>query len=128
MKISRKGFISSVTAAMAVAALPERPVLASLSSAGPDGASAARFRHLVGSGFELALPDGGRETMVLTRVDELRSCRRTEQFSLAFTSTRPLALAEGNYRVRHNALGTMDLFMKPGAGAIMRADFGLLRA
>jgi hypothetical protein len=81
------------------------------------------------SAFEFAGPEGARASLVLQDLVKYPSGRRTEQFSLLFANSNPGTLPEGNYRVRHKTLGSMNLFLVPGGRkAALRADFSLLKA
>ncbi|MEO8362002.1 MAG: hypothetical protein ABI672_18365 [Vicinamibacteria bacterium] len=129
MEITRKGFISSVAAAMAAASLPMSSIFSGANVGPSVSADVAldEFSKHVGSSFRLALPSG-TQTMVLDRVDQANSCRRTEQFSLVFRIPSVASVPPGSYRVRHEAMGPLDMFLVPGLENSVRADFNLLKA
>ena len=129
MKVTRKGFISSVaTAVAATMASSASPAFAGFLSPTPSAKSDS-FSAQIGSTFELAGPDGARARVVLNDLVKVRSDVRTEQFSLLFTDANGASLPEGLYRVRHSTLGAFDLFLMPGGkNATLRADFSLLKA
>ena len=128
MKVTRKGFISSVaTAVAATVSASASPALAGLLSA--PSVKPEAFAGQIGSAFELAGPEGVRARVVLSDLVRLPAERRTEQFSLLFSSSTSAALPEGLYRVRHSTLGAFDLFLVPGGKkAALRADLNLLKA
>lgn len=126
MQVTRKGFMTSVTAALAATALPSSSAFAGFSTPA-DKLRASRFTHHVGSAFELSLPSGASEVVVLKELVPRRSCRRTEQFSLIFDAQSGAAIPQGVYPVRHEKLGRFNLSLTPRVKAQgVRADFGLL--
>lgn len=129
MEITRKDFMASLTTAlMAATALPTAEVFAGVASA-PTGPKALALGRLIGSSFELSLPGGVRQAMVLRELVPRKSCPRTEQFSLIFNAEGVAALPRNVYPVSHPQMGNVRLVMasmteKSG----LRADFNLLRA
>ncbi|MBX7185189.1 MAG: hypothetical protein K1Y01_08615 [Vicinamibacteria bacterium] len=129
MKVTRKGFISSVaTAVAATMTASASPALAGLltplSSADIDA-----FLNHVGSAFHAAGPAGARTAVVLQGLEKLPSDKRTDQFSLFFASPSGDLMPEGLYRMHHSTLGAFDIFLVPGGKkAALRADFSLLKA
>jgi hypothetical protein len=129
MKVTRKGFISSVaTAVAATVAAPSSQAFAGLLSPSIS-ADVNTFSNHVGSAFEFAGPEGARASLVLKDLVKHPSGSRVEQFSLLFANSDNGRLPEGNYRVRHKTIGSMNLFLVPGGKkAALRADFSLLKA
>ena len=129
MQVTRKGFIASVSTAIAAAvALPQASALADVLPRSVKG-DPTKFSSHVGSSFQLSRADGTREVVVLRDVLKAKSHPRTEQFSLVFTSPNGAPLAEGTYKMRHTEMGSLDLFLIPGTKQpTLRADFNLLKA
>lgn len=129
MKVTRKGFISSVaTAVAATMAVPSSKAFAGLVPAS-NAVDVNAFSSHVGSAFEFAGPEGAHASLVLQDLVEYPAGPRTEQFSLLFAKSGGGTLPEGTYRVRHKTLGPMSLFLVPGGRkAALRADFSLLKA
>lgn len=129
MKVTRKGFISSVaTAVAATMTASAGPAVAGLLTPS-SSAKIDTFLNHVGSTFSVAGPAGARTAVVLHSIEKVPSGRRTDQFSLFFASASGDFLPEGLYRVRHSTLGAFDLFLVPGGKkAALRADFSLLKA
>lgn len=127
MKISRKGFISAAAAAAATMSLPSVS-FAGIGSTSNADLSAALFARRLGETFG-ATHEGCKVELTLESVREVKSCRRTEQFSLVFRGPADVPLSSGEYRVTHDALRRLHLYLTPGAEpSILRADFNLLRA
>jgi len=130
MKVTRKGFISSVaTAVVATMAAPSSKAFARVLSPSNSASDVNAFSSHVGSAFEFAGPEGARGSLVLQDLVKYPTGAHTEEFSLLFAKSGSGTLPEGSYRVRHTALGSMNLFLVPGGKkAALRADFNLLRA
>lgn len=128
MKVTRKGFISSVATAAAALSIPARPVLAGLAGPSLDGLGADAFDRHIGATF-IATREGRREELTLIKVQKVRSCARTQQFSLVFKNVSPAPLESGMYRLTHKALHGTPLLLTQGVeDSVLRADFSLLRA
>lgn len=70
------------------------------------------FRGALESTFRVVSSDG-HVPLRLVEVAEGRSGRGIEQFSLIFHGPADRRLAQGNYEVEHDVLGSMLLFLVP---------------
>ena len=75
------------------------------------------FASRKGQIFVLCSPDGTRQDMELVEVNDLGR-RATPQgelsnYGLVFLARVPTALPQAVYRVEHDALGGMDVFLVP---------------
>ena len=75
------------------------------------------FSHLLGESFALLTEDGTATQASLVEANTPKTRRaprfRREHFSLIFDVPTDVHLAQGQYRISHPRLGTMDLFMVP---------------
>jgi len=133
MKVTRKGFITSLGATVVVvSALPFDRVFGR-THVPPEPNGVGSFAPLVGSEFHALGPGGQRVSMILREVIELPGDPRIEQFSLVFKPGRRSSIPSGTYDVEHPSLGAFHLFLTAsgnnltGGGALARADFSLLR-
>jgi len=70
------------------------------------------FAPLLNTQFQIER--GGDSVMVeLTEVSELRSSPHHESFSLVFRGPSDAFLSQSMYRLHHNGLGAVDLFLVP---------------
>lgn len=81
-----------------------------------DKLTPASFEQHLGSRFRLDLGEAGSEDFELVKVQrytaELRG-PRTEPFSVYFLGSSPRILQQQIYRLEHEALGTLELFITP---------------
>lgn len=125
MKISRKGFIKAAAATAAAMSLPAHA--AEIGSMSTRGLSASLFARHVGDSFAITGEDRNEE-LILEAVRKVKSCARTDQFSLVFRSSAGIPVKTGTYRVTHRTVDA-PLFLTPGAEpSLVRADFSLLRS
>ena len=89
--------------------------------------TAATFSEVLNTKFHFHLPSSDVVELELTKVDELDSTPRQERFSLLFQGPLDQVLSQGMYRVEHNQLDTVDLFIVPIAkeetGMVYEAAF-----
>ena len=75
------------------------------------------FTDLVGQRFHLRTEDGTSVRAKLTEANSPQSRRalrfRREHFSIVFDVTGDPKLSQGQYRLSHPRIGSMDLFMVP---------------
>lgn len=76
---------------------------------------------VVNSIFTMKLPDGSSTELFLLSLDEIVSNSVQETFALQFRAPSATPAAQGTYRLAHEKLGTMDLFLVP----VKRDDAGL---
>jgi len=69
------------------------------------------FSGHVGSKFLMSYGDSQTAEVELLSVTDLGSSPRQMQFSLIFVGPGPVA--QGTYRLGHDALGALDLFLVP---------------
>jgi hypothetical protein len=76
----------------------------------------ADFARLVGSVFRLALPGGGTLELTLLEASEHRQLPapgRRAGFSLVFRSGESGHLGQSIYRLEHEEMGVLELFLVP---------------
>jgi len=69
-----------------------------------------------GSTFNVCLPDGQAVPLELTEVEDLHRFEgtpREEPFSLWFSGSVGLSLPQGLYRIEHEGVGPLELFIIP---------------
>src|SRR5262249_44398423 len=73
------------------------------------------FEPAAGSVFALSLGDGSTLPLELTEVrgNGLHGRTRREQFSLRFRGPASPALVQHIYRLEHESLGTLEIFLVP---------------
>lgn len=73
----------------------------------------AMFPEHVGSEFEV-LDDPSRVfRLILTEVVEHAKTERNEAFSLMFQGPSDLSLGQGIHKLKHSALGELEIFLVP---------------
>lgn len=89
------------------------------------------FRECLHTDFELASPAGERVPLVLTDVQEALNTARVESFSLFFRGPLTPFFEQATYRLRHEKLGPLDIFLVPvgpdGDGMQYQAVFNRMR-
>ncbi len=73
----------------------------------------AAFAAVLNSGFVAQFGNGPAHSLKLTSVDELVSNELQEAFSLKFLASPDAPRAQGTVHLKHDELGTMDLFIVP---------------
>lgn len=63
--------------------------------------------------FRVQLDDSHAADLLLTHAEDLGSTSRQEQFSLIFSGPLELFLPQRIYRLEHDQLGLLDLFLVP---------------
>ena len=71
------------------------------------------FEGLVDTDFVVVAGEDKRLAMKLVDVEEGFSTAENEQFSLHFHAPGEMTPAQGTYRVEHQRLGPLDLFLVP---------------
>ncbi len=130
MEITRKSFLSG--AAAGLAGLTLLPTAAWAAPATETEGGILWLRHAAGQTFTARSADGALVTLLLEKVEELKSGTDVEQYRLLFSAEGNYRLAEGTWRLggpRGRRAG--DVFLVPAgtnaAGrALYRADFCLL--
>ena len=75
--------------------------------------SRSDFAGCMGTTFRVHASEEGREAVTLIEVKELGSSGPREQFSLVFRGGQGDHLPQRTYRMEHEELGRMDLFLVP---------------
>ncbi len=75
--------------------------------------SRSAFAGCVGNTFRIRASEDRAETVTLIEVQELRSSGPREQFSVIFRGDQGDHLPQKTYRMEHEKLGPMDLFLVP---------------
>lgn|GEM_PF-1914255 len=130
MEITRKSFLSG--AAAGLAGLSLLPAAAWAAPATETETGILWLRNAAGQTFTARSADGALVTLLLEKVEELKSGTDVEQYRLLFSADGNYRLAEGTWRLggsRGRRAG--DVFLVPAgtnaAGrALYRADFCLL--
>lgn len=130
MEITRKSFLSG--AAAGLAGLTLLPTAAWAAPATETEGGILWLRNAAGQTFTARSADGALVTLLLEKVEELKSGTDVEQYRLLFSAEGDYRLAEGTWRLggpRGRRAG--DVFLVPAgtnaAGrALYRADFCLL--
>jgi hypothetical protein len=77
----------------------------------------ADFARHLGTGFRLRLPDGGTLELALLEASPHphlpHAPDRRQGFSVVFRSTSPGHLPQGIYRLDHDVMGSLELFLVP---------------
>ncbi len=71
------------------------------------------FSDLLNSKFQLFISPDSTVEIELVEVEERRSTPRQEQFSVAFRVPASVPALQGVYRVKHDNLGEVELFLVP---------------
>ena len=71
------------------------------------------FRECLDTGFEVTVPGGEPVRLVLTEVQEGHAGARVESFSLFFRGPRAPFFPQATYRLRHEKLEPLDIFLVP---------------
>lgn len=79
------------------------------------------FADHVNSKFRMHYGDSQTAELELIRVKDVGSSERQKQFSLQFLGPPEAPIMQGIYKVDHDALGALDLFLVP----IARDDKGV---
>ena len=80
--------------------------------------TAAAFEQLMGSRFRVDLAEPPSQELELVEVQRYKpewQGPRTEPFSVFFLSSSPWILQQQIYRLEHETLGQLDLFLVPVA-------------
>jgi hypothetical protein len=94
----------------------------------PSDLHASTFAPHVDSVFAVPLPDGPTVPLTLYRVEEhepFEGQPRPDPFSLWFSGPEDAPLPQGVYRLEHDALGPLELFIvprQPGADRLPRYE------
>jgi hypothetical protein len=72
-----------------------------------------RFAENLDTIFELVTGEGQVFPVKLAEVSELKRTSRTERFSLLFESPLDYLIQQGLYTIKHERMGTFELFMVP---------------
>jgi hypothetical protein len=80
-----------------------------------DKVTKATFETIKGTTFQLALDDGGTIALELfaVRSNGLQGLASREQFALDFLGPADPALPQRTYRLDHQQLGAMEMFLVP---------------
>ena len=130
MEITRKSFLSG--AAAGLAGLTLLPTAAWAAPAMDTDSGILWLRNAAGQTFTTRSADGALVTLLLEKVEELKSGTDLEQYRLLFSADGAYRLAEGTWRLAGPAgRRAGDVFLIPAgtnaAGrALYRADFCLL--
>jgi hypothetical protein len=73
----------------------------------------AEFSEQVGTIFEAIFPDGEKAELKLAALDEIVVNDVQENFALLFRAPGGTPPAQGVYRLGHEKLGAMDIFLVP---------------
>ena len=87
----------------------------------PDIFTIEMFADHVNSKFLMHYGDSQTAELELIRVKDVGSSERQQQFSLLFLGPLEAPILQGIYKVDHDALGRLDLFLVP----IARDDKGV---
>lgn len=89
--------------------------------------TAATFSKVLNTKFRFHLSTTDLLELELTKVEEFGSSPRQQRFSIQFQGPLDRVLLQGMYRVEHDQLGTVDLFIVPIAkeeeGMVYEAAF-----
>ena len=90
------------------------------------------FSAAIQSIFKTSTDEGGFFETCLVSVDEIVSNEAQENFTLLFRAPLDAPQRQGIYRLEHNSIGAMDLFLVPvkkdDSGLYYEAVFNLLKA
>lgn len=73
----------------------------------------AAFLEQLNSKFRILLEGGDEIELELTEVSELRSTQTQEIFSIIFRGPATIVLPQRIYRLEHERMGPLDLFLVP---------------
>ena len=130
MEITRKSFLSG--AAAGLAGLTLLPTAAWAAPATETEGGILWLRNAAGQTFTARSADGALVTLLLEKVEELKSGTDVEQYRLLFSADGAYRLAEGTWRLAGPAgRRAGDVFLIPAGTnamgrALYRADFCLL--
>ncbi|HEV7678738.1 MAG TPA: hypothetical protein VGQ42_09245 [Candidatus Dormibacteraeota bacterium] len=65
------------------------------------------------SSFDVELGDGSRVSLRLVELEDRRSTAEQEQFALVFGAPASMPPQQGVYRLEHQVLGAIDIFLVP---------------
>ena len=86
----------------------------------------ASLRPHIGEPFRVVLPAGGSPTIELVEVNAFEAAQgapRREPFSLLFSGPTVPTLPQQIYRLEHDALGVLEIFLVPIAPGRYEAVF-----
>jgi len=93
--------------------------------------TAATFSEILNTKFRLQLSESDLLELELFNVEDLRSSPRQERFSILFRGPLDPAIWQGMYKMEHDQLGTLDLFIVPIAkeedGMVYEAVFNRMK-
>lgn len=93
--------------------------------------TAATFSEVLNTKFRFHLSATDLLELELIKVDEFESSPRQERFSILFQGPLDQMLGQAMYRVEHDQLGTLDLFIVPIAkeedGIVYEAVFNRIK-
>jgi hypothetical protein len=78
-----------------------------------DNLSSKIFSEHLNSEFKILLPNSEPLTLRLTEVNERSTAPQQEQFSLYFRGPHTQRLQQQIYRLEHEKIGSLDLFIVP---------------
>jgi hypothetical protein len=79
----------------------------------PETFTIEMFEGHQNSKFQMHYGDSQTAELELVRVTDVGSSERQKQFSLVFLGPLDAPIAQGIYRVDHDKLGALDLFLVP---------------
>ena len=71
------------------------------------------FSDLLNSKFQMFISDDSSVEIELVEVEQRRSTPRQEQFSVVFRVPASVPAEQGVYRIKHDELGEVELFLVP---------------
>ena len=71
------------------------------------------FSDLLNSKFQLYISADSTVDIELVEVEQRRSTPRQEQFAVAFRAPASVPALQGVYRIKHDKLGEVELFLVP---------------
>jgi len=93
--------------------------------------TAATFSEILNTKFRLHLSESDLLELELFNVEDLSSSPRQERFSILFRGPLDPAIWQGMYKMEHEQLGTLDLFIVPIAkeedGMVYEAVFNRIK-
>jgi hypothetical protein len=79
----------------------------------PETVDLATFSRQLHTRFRVMKEDGGAVEVELIEASDRGSSPRHEQFSIVFLGPPDAPLPQLTYRIEHDAMGAMDLFLVP---------------
>ena len=79
----------------------------------PEFLTRDRFAENLNTNFDVLCSDGQTFTLKLAEVSKLKLSNRTECFSLLFESPLDWFLLQGMHTLKHERMGTFELFLVP---------------